>query len=62
MKKKPYEAPKVVEFGTVEELTRQGTIDIKCVGSGDAFDPAPPEDTRPGFHDDPNNLPPDCAG
>lgn len=59
--KKPYEAPKVVEFGIVEELTRQ-TIDIKCVGSGDAFDPAPPEDTRPGFHDDPNNLPPDCAG
>lgn len=60
--KKKWATPQLQRLGTVGDLTHQNTIDVKCVGSADSFDPAPPEDTRPGWHDDPNNLPPDCAG
>lgn len=41
--KKPYEAPKVFELGTVKELTQQGDpedVDFKCQGSADFLDPA----------------------
>ena len=40
--KKPYEAPKVYELGTVEELTQNGVE--KAGGSGDQFLPCRPED------------------
>ena len=33
--KKPYEAPKVFELGTVKELTETTGIPDKCSGSGD---------------------------
>ena len=36
--KKPYEAPKVYELGTVQELTQDGEEE-KCGGSGDQFLP-----------------------
>jgi len=35
MEKKIYEAPKVFELGTVEELTHDTGIPDKCSGSGD---------------------------
>ena len=35
MTKKPYEAPKVFELGTVKELTETTGIPDKCSGSGD---------------------------
>ena len=35
MDKKPYEAPKVFELGTVKELTEDTGADDKCSGSGD---------------------------
>jgi hypothetical protein len=33
--KKPYEAPKVFELGTVKQLTETTTEEDKCSGSGD---------------------------
>lgn len=38
MEKKPYEAPKVYELGTVQDLTENGHID-KCGGSADSAFP-----------------------
>jgi hypothetical protein len=35
MNKKPYEAPKVFELGTVRELTEDTGLLDKCSGSGD---------------------------
>ena len=35
MNKKPYEAPKVFELGTVKELTETTPENDKCSGSGD---------------------------
>lgn len=35
MDKKPYEAPKVFELGTVKELTETTAAHDKCSGSGD---------------------------
>ena len=35
MNKKPYEAPKVFELGTVKELTETTAEEDKCSGSGD---------------------------
>ena len=35
MDKKPYEAPKVFELGTVKELTETTPENDKCSGSGD---------------------------
>ena len=35
MDKKPYEAPKVFELGTVKELTELTPENDKCSGSGD---------------------------
>jgi hypothetical protein len=35
MEKKNYEAPKVFELGSVEELTQTTGIADKCSGSGD---------------------------
>jgi hypothetical protein len=39
--KKPYEAPKVFELGTVQGLTQGDPedIDFKCQGSADFLDP-----------------------
>lgn len=35
MDKKPYETPKVVELGSVKELTETTPENDKCSGSGD---------------------------
>lgn len=35
MNKKPYEAPKVFELGSVKELTEDTGVPDKCSGSGD---------------------------
>lgn len=39
MNKKPYEAPQVMELGTVQELTRENPDIDKCAGSGDSAYP-----------------------
>ena len=39
MEKKPYEAPRVVHLGTVQELTRENSPEDKCAGSQDQFLP-----------------------
>ena len=40
MDKKPYEAPKVFELGTVKELTETTPEEDKCSGSNDRFAPS----------------------
>jgi hypothetical protein len=49
MEKKPYEAPKVFELGTVKELTRTTGEEDKCSGS---LDSAFPNQLSPEFSKD----------
>ena len=40
MSKKPYAKPRVIELGTVEELTEQVSPFANCLGSVDSIDPS----------------------
>jgi hypothetical protein len=43
MQKKPYQAPKVYELGSIAELTQENPDLDKCAGSNDQYVPSPPE-------------------